>query len=371
MVFDRQNKTAAGMVPFFLLLALSSPKPAYAQFHAPNANLGNDKQVDKILSTNRSARLIADRLQKKAMRPLQLSTATPMHSSEDEPALKDNEDLEKGKMLLQADKPEESVAYFQAFVKANPESAQAYFYLGTAFSETDKFDDAINALEKAISLANKRGYDSAQFHVNLGNCYLQRDRVDDAITQFHTAEQIMPNESRAHLNMARAYLEKANPVYAELAINELNKVEGSEIDARLVPLLKARSLELLGKPEDAAKELHEYSSTYLKKPEDAAERQKIERLVANLKPRKTTKLGPTAPDKRRYEIKSGDMYIIFDIDEDKNLVTLATGDNKDPDGGAQDGENDGLITMPLTTFMAQVKESTIYRHEEKNKEAQR
>jgi len=359
-------------VPLFLVLAWASQSMACAQLHPPHASSVADQPVDQILSVNRSARLIAERLQKKAMRPLQLSNGTKAaNPTEDEPALKDNEELEKGKRLLQADKPEESLPHFQTFASANPESAQAYFFLGTAYSETEKFDDAINALEKAIKLANKRGYDSAQFHVNLGNCYLQRDRIDESIAQFHTAEQIMPNEERAHLNMARAYLEKGNPVYAELANTELNRVESSNIDVRLVPLLKARALELLGKPEDAAKQLREYSAVYLKKPEDSDERAKIERLIANLKPRKTTKLGPTPPDKRQYEIKTGDMYIIFDIDEEKNLVTLATGDSKDPDGGKQDGENDGFITMPLTQLMAQVKDSTIYRHDEKAKEAQR
>ncbi len=371
MFFERNKLISGAAVPLFLVLAIASQNRACAQLHIPNGSSVSDQPVEKILSVNRSPRLIADRLQKKAMRPLQLSTAAKANTIDEDSSAQDKEDLEKGKKLLQADKPEEALAYFQAFAKANPDSPQANFFVGTAYSEIDKFDEAITSLERAISLANKKGYDSAQFHVNLGNCYLQRDRVDDAIGQFHTAEQIMPNEQRAHLNMARAYLEKGNPVYAELAMTELNRLESSSIDERLVPLLKARSLELLGKPEEAANQLREYSSSFLKKPEDKAERQKIERLIANLKPRKTTKLGPTPPDKRHYDIKTGDMYIIFDIDEDKNLVTLATGDNKDPDGGVQDSENDGFITMPLTQFMAQVKDSSIYKHEEKNKEAQR
>jgi tetratricopeptide (TPR) repeat protein len=79
-------------------------------------------------------------------------------------------------------------------VELDPAYASAEANLGHALLETNRGDEAIEHLKKALEL----GPETAEVHDNLGVGLAQKGRIAEAVPHFERALQIAPNLAEAH-----------------------------------------------------------------------------------------------------------------------------------------------------------------------------
>ena len=100
-------------------------------------------------------------------------------------------------LYLELGRPELAVAHFEASLKLHPDSAVAFYNLGTALEAAARFDDAAAQYERAIA-ADPR---YAAAHLNLGNMRLRAGRIGDALAEYSKSVDLAPANAEAHSNL--------------------------------------------------------------------------------------------------------------------------------------------------------------------------
>lgn len=130
-------------------------------------------------------------------------------------------------------------AAVQKFIWAttlDPQSAEAWNFLGNAFRQKGELERAVEAYLRAIEL--QPAY--AQAQNNLGLTYLELNRPQEAVAQFRKALQTFPDYVPALCNLGQAHLalgdwEEARSAWREaLAINPHNPVAQNLLDSASV-----------------------------------------------------------------------------------------------------------------------------------------
>jgi hypothetical protein len=263
------------------------------------------------------------------------------------------EDLQEGMRLLDADQPADALALFRKYLLSAPKSPQALLLEATALSSLKKDAEAALAFKQAIIAFQENGKDSELAHAGLGTSLLSQNRTDDAIHQFQIADGLSPNNGVIEVLLARAYLTKQNPYYAQLALKKIEKAQSVKFSPEYLPLFKARALELVGRTDEAEKCLEDVMAHL--GIGDEQKKSQLQSVIDHLKRAKEPRPGPVAPDRRHYNLSSSPLFVVVKIDQREKLVTIATADGKDPDRGHQDGENDGYFTMPQAEFDLQTR----------------
>lgn len=106
--------------------------------------------------------------------------------------------LEQATQLHQAGRNGEAVAICRKILLAEPNNADARHLLGMALFREEKFDQAIEAIQRAIELAPNR----AIFHRNLGAVLAGAGRHTEAVATLEAALRITPNSPEACNNLA-------------------------------------------------------------------------------------------------------------------------------------------------------------------------
>lgn len=231
---------------------------------APNAGVASNRASDE-------APLVTEG--KKVSQPAPASTApiTPRPVTVSESMPKANPELasspyDKGTALLAAGDYANAAAALNQAVQANPNDANAYVKLATAYSRMNKSkeaiagykmatqinpsavnaaayhawgrsylaleknSDAISAFKQALSLMREENIDSesktiampspVQVHYDLGTAYINSRRFGDSIKEFKQVVALNPANAEAHYALAIAYIANNNRRAAE----EVNKV---------------------------------------------------------------------------------------------------------------------------------------------------
>jgi Flp pilus assembly protein TadD len=93
-----------------------------------------------------------------------------------------------------------AVRHFQASAALRPESASAYFNLGTALAQAGRFDDAIRSFQNALT----RRPDYAVAHGNLGRVLLVKGDLAGSLEHFQKAVRLEPNNPHNLLGLSEA-----------------------------------------------------------------------------------------------------------------------------------------------------------------------
>ena len=83
----------------------------------------------------------------------------------------------------------------------DPDISQAYYGLGLAYTGLEKFDDAIEAYQRAIVSAP----DSAYTHAALGNAYANIHRYDEALKAYKIAVALDTDDKMIHHQLGNVY----------------------------------------------------------------------------------------------------------------------------------------------------------------------
>ncbi|MCX5855360.1 MAG: tetratricopeptide repeat protein, partial [Deltaproteobacteria bacterium] len=95
----------------------------------------------------------------------------------------------------------DAVTFWEDVVKKSPYKPRPHFYLGVAYHEQGRFDDAIREFLATINLKP----DYAWSYRNLGIAYHKKGHFDDAIKAFQKTIELMPDHADTYYNLGEAY----------------------------------------------------------------------------------------------------------------------------------------------------------------------
>ncbi|MEX2126059.1 MAG: tetratricopeptide repeat protein [Woeseia sp.] len=107
-----------------------------------------------------------------------------------------------GLLCLQTKRFDEAVQFIEKALSVAPDDAQAEANLGLALNALDRPQDAIEHFHKSLRLAPN----NARVYNNLGNIYFAFRRVKDAITCYQHALSLQPGFAEVHFNLGSALM---------------------------------------------------------------------------------------------------------------------------------------------------------------------
>ena len=110
---------------------------------------------------------------------------------------------------------------FREAVKAEPNYASAYNYLGLTYKKLGLYDEAAQAYVKAIQLQPQ----NYVFLFNLGMLMYAANSYDNAATAFQKAIQIKPEDADCHYMLGKTYAQQGNIPASMREYNILQKLE--------------------------------------------------------------------------------------------------------------------------------------------------
>jgi tetratricopeptide (TPR) repeat protein len=105
----------------------------------------------------------------------------------------------KGEEFFLHNKPNEALPFLEKAVSEDPAHVQAALYLGIAYQQLNKFDEAIAVYRKILP---RSGNQSALISYNLGNVYFSRGNASFAEQYYTQALTSDPVYASAYLNRA-------------------------------------------------------------------------------------------------------------------------------------------------------------------------
>jgi tetratricopeptide (TPR) repeat protein len=109
----------------------------------------------------------------------------------------------QGEELFLHNKPQEALVYLESAVAENPEQVRAYLYLGVAYQQLNRLDEAVVVYNRALPIA---GEDKALIAFNLGNAYYAQGNIAKAEELYSLALEENPGNAAAYLNRGNARL---------------------------------------------------------------------------------------------------------------------------------------------------------------------
>ncbi len=144
-------------------------------------------------------------------------------------------------------------------LKLNPQSAEAYYYLGLALCGRKEYDEAIRALSQAVKIAPG----NCEMRTNLGSTFASKGMLDEAAGHLQKALQIDPNSAAANFNFGVVMLRKGD---GQGAIKYLSEAVRLKPDNHEAHYDLARVLDEQGNVDQA---IEHYRQTVQLKPDHA------------------------------------------------------------------------------------------------------
>ena len=103
--------------------------------------------------------------------------------------------------MVQEQKFDEAIAYYQKIIQLEPESWETYHQLGDVLSKAERWQEAVITYNQAIQLNSQFAWS----YNNLGYALLKLERWSEAFPALQQAIEINPELSWAHYNLGEAY----------------------------------------------------------------------------------------------------------------------------------------------------------------------
>lgn len=124
-----------------------------------------------------------------------------------EMALFAQSNFSRGEELFLRNKPLEAIPYLEKTVAEDPVFVKAALYLGIAYQQVNKFDEAIAVYRKILPRA---GNQAALIAYNLGNVYFSKGNAAFAEQYYTQAIGADPGYASAYLNRANTRIKTGN-----------------------------------------------------------------------------------------------------------------------------------------------------------------
>lgn len=106
------------------------------------------------------------------------------------------------------------------------QDAQGYFNLGIAYRRLGRYDDAVTALKKAVSIPPAKD----SFYLSLGETYMKQKKYHEAIPAFTEAVRINPSHGEAYYHLGIAYQQEGCDKEAIAALEKVSPLQPNKAD---------------------------------------------------------------------------------------------------------------------------------------------
>lgn len=155
----------------------------------------------------------------------------------DEVRLEAQELIQKGRMLLAADKPEEAKKELERALEKDPMYADAYAAMGAWYMEREQFRQAKEQFKKALLLDKTQG----RVYFDLGNAHLMLNEMQECLDCYNRALGAGYDHAEMQFFMALAYEHMEND---EMALRHLTRAIMKD---PAVPEYKVKKLTVLAR----------------------------------------------------------------------------------------------------------------------------
>jgi tetratricopeptide (TPR) repeat protein len=112
----------------------------------------------------------------------------------------------QGEELFLRNKPQDALTFLESAVAENPGNTRAYLYLGVAYQQLNRLDEAIVVYRRVLPQA---GEDTARIAYNLGNVYYTKGNISQAEDFYTQALGADPVYASAYLNRANTKIQRS------------------------------------------------------------------------------------------------------------------------------------------------------------------
>jgi tetratricopeptide (TPR) repeat protein len=119
------------------------------------------------------------------------------------PALEAQDAFTRGEELFMQNRPGDALTFLEAAAAEDPAHVQAFLYLGIAYQQVNRIDDAIAAYRKILPRA---GAETARVAYNLGNAYFAKGSASFARQYYSQAIDADSAYASAYLNRANTLI---------------------------------------------------------------------------------------------------------------------------------------------------------------------
>jgi tetratricopeptide (TPR) repeat protein len=139
---------------------------------------------------------------------------------------------------------EEAIRAFDVCLQRDPRSVKAEDNLGLAYAGLGRSEEAISAFKNAIAWQENAEPKDPGPYIDMGGLLLDQNRAEESVPYLHEASEIAPGNSKAHELLGKAY-SRLNQ--AALALRELEKAAGlapqvASIHCMLGPVYRKQGL---------------------------------------------------------------------------------------------------------------------------------
>jgi tetratricopeptide (TPR) repeat protein len=150
----------------------------------------------------------------------------------------------RGEDLFMQNKPQEAAMYFENTISEDPTQVMAYLYLGIAYEQLNRTDEAISVYQQVLGRA---GDLTATVAVNLGNAYFKKGSAADAEAMYSralSADRVYAPAylGRANARMRRGSFGEALSDYEQYLMLEPRAPQRPAIE-RLIAVIRAEAAE--------------------------------------------------------------------------------------------------------------------------------
>lgn len=128
------------------------------------------------------------------------------------------QDYSEGIKALNSGDYNGAIAFFQNVVQQHTEDVQAYFYLASAYFQTQSYENVVNTLGWAIHYHPT----NPQAHYNLGAAYEKLGRYDEARASLNQAVALQPIYPQAQQLLLKLPQTQSAPEIPEIVMTDLN-----------------------------------------------------------------------------------------------------------------------------------------------------
>ena len=121
---------------------------------------------------------------------------------------------------------DDAIFAFRQALRINPRYASAWYKLGISYRDLKRYPDALEAFRQALSIDPEQ----AAAWGNLGNTYSRLERLDDAIEAYRQALRINPKDALLWYILGNTYILSGNRSAALETVKELRRLNPAKAD---------------------------------------------------------------------------------------------------------------------------------------------
>lgn len=163
--------------------------------------------------------------------------------------------IERGQLFIESGEWQKAEADFEKAAQLDPENAYAYYNWGCSCKYSGRYEEAVQLLEKAVSLRTPK--ESLVFFRGLGDCYERLRRFDKAAAAYEQNKAEFPENASVRWDLAEFYCKIGTGEMLDRAVRETEDILKLKTIRRAYYLVKLAGIYQLKEAYAKAEELCE------------------------------------------------------------------------------------------------------------------